>query len=253
MGVSERPPNLTRRTGAYGVDAPYVPILLGVAGLLLLGVAGLNAAHHTSPWAVVTCSISGVWFLACAACYLYTTRIGKFAVWAGVLRGLRLRGDEGILDLGCGRGAVLLAIAKLLPCGRAVGVDLWKAADQSGNSIEMTRRNAAHEGVAARVELATADMRALPFADGTFDVVVSSLAIHNIPDAAGRAQAMEEALRVLKPGGRLLIADIRAARQYRDLLRQVGMVDVATRPLGWRFWYGGPWMATTLVTATKQA
>jgi len=103
-----------------------------------------------------------VWFLVCAACYLYTTRIGKFAVWAGVLQGLRLRGDERVLDLGCGRGAVLLAIAQLLPCGRAVGVDLWKTADQSGNNIEMTRCNAVREGLAARVELATADMRALP-------------------------------------------------------------------------------------------
>jgi len=78
--------------------------------------------------------------------------------------------------------------------------------------------------------------------------VVSSLAIHTIPGAAGRARAVEEAARVLKPGGRLVITDIRAAEQYRDELRQGA---VTMRPLGWRFWYGGPWMAAQLVTATK--
>jgi ubiquinone/menaquinone biosynthesis C-methylase UbiE len=146
---------------------------------------------------------------------------------------------------------VLLAAAKLIPRGQAVGVDLWKTADQSGNSPEATRRNAEREGVADRVELHTADMRDLPFADNSFDVVVSSLAIHNISEARGREKAVAEAVRVLRPGGQLRIADIRAANQYRETLERLGMVDVATRPLGWRFWYGGPWMATTLVSATK--
>ena len=82
--------------------------------------------------------------------------------------------------------------------------------------------------------------------------MVSSLAIHNIPDAAGRATAIAEAVRVLRPGGQLLIGDIRAAGEYRNTLRQMGLADVATRPLGWHFWYGGPWIATTLVSATKQ-
>jgi SAM-dependent methyltransferase len=61
--------------------------------------------------------------------------------------------------------------------------------------------------------------------------VVSSLAIHNIPDAAGRAKAIAEAVRVLRPGGQLLIADIRAAGEYRDTLRQMGLADVDA-PLG---------------------
>lgn len=91
------------------------------------------------------------------------------------------------------------------------------------------------------------------FADDTFDLVVSSLAIHNIADVAGRAQAVAEAARVLKPRGRLLITDIRATAAYRDQLRRLGWTDVTTRGLGLRFWYGGPWMATTLVRATKPA
>ena len=59
-------------------------------------------------------------------------------------------------------------------------------------------RNAALEGVSDRIDIETGDMRALPFPDGTFDVVVSSLAIHNISSNAARAQAVAEAWRVLK-------------------------------------------------------
>ncbi len=93
-------------------------------------------------------------------------------------------------------------------------------------------------------------MTALPFDDGSFDLVVSSLAIHNIPSADGRAAAVDEALRVLRPGGRLALADFRYVRDHAARLRDGGLVPT-TRRLGWRFWYGGPWAGTTLVTATK--
>jgi ubiquinone/menaquinone biosynthesis C-methylase UbiE len=166
---------------------------------------------------------------------------------------LHLRGDERILDMGCGRGAVLLMAAHYLTTGRATGVDLWRSFDQSGNSLEATRRNAIAEGVADRVELHTGDMTALPFEDDSFDLVVSSLAIHNISGSAGREKAIAEAVRVLRPGGRLMIADIRATRQHEAQLAQLGMSEVVRRPLGWRFWRGGGWAATRLVTATKPA
>ena len=173
-------------------------------------------------------------------------------VWAELLDRLRLRGDERILDLGCGRGAVLLMAAQHLTTGRAVGVDLWRTVDQSGNSAQATQRNAVAEGVADRVELRTGDMMALPFEGDSFDVVVSSLAIHNIRGRAGREKAIDEAVRVLRPGGQLLIADIMATRHHQTRLAKIGMSDVTRRRLGWRFWAGGPWAATRLVSATKR-
>ena len=189
--------------------------------------------------------------LAVVACCLHSTRRGKFQVWAELLDKLNLRGDERILDLGCGRGAVLILAARRLTTGRAVGVDLWRTFDQSGNSADATRHNAVAEGVADRVELHTGNMTALPFADDSFDLVVSSLAVHNIRGRIGQAKAIEEAVRVLRPGGRLLIADIRATRHHRAQLANMGMQDVTRTRLGWRFWWGGPWAATRLVTATK--
>jgi ubiquinone/menaquinone biosynthesis C-methylase UbiE len=172
-------------------------------------------------------------------------------VWEELLDGLHLRGDERILDLGCGRGAVLLSAARRLTTGRGFGVDIWSRADQSGNSVGAIRRNAEAEKVSERVAPLTANMMALPFQKDTFDVVVSSLAIHNIKGQIDRATAIDEAIRVLRPGGRLLIADLSGTRAYARRLAKLGMAEISRRSLGWRMWWGGPWRATYLVTATK--
>lgn len=238
------------RKGDYGFDAPYVPISMVVGALPLLAGA-VSGALRGDPLAALTMGPCGAMLLASAWSYVYTTRAGKLRAWDNLLDNLRLAGDERVLDMGCGRGAVLLLAAQRLPAGRAVGVDLWSAADQSGNALETTRRNAALEGVADRIDLHTGDMRELPFPDGSFNVVVSSLAIHNIPDAEGRARAVREAARVLEPGGRILLADFRFTDAYADEMRKASLADVARRGLGARFWYGGPWAATHVVTARK--
>src|SRR5581483_5268289 len=105
---------LARHRGDYGVDAPYVPATLGLFGLI--GVAaGAVCRRRGARWPAVAGFGSGLFFLISAGWYLFTTRRGKFAVWAEILTALGLRGDERLLDLGCGRGAVLLTAAKLLP------------------------------------------------------------------------------------------------------------------------------------------
>jgi ubiquinone/menaquinone biosynthesis C-methylase UbiE len=96
-------------------------------------------------------------------------------------------------------------------------------------------------------------MTALPFPSETFDVVVSNVAIHNIKGLHRRLSAVDEAVRVLRPGGRILLADLRNTRDYATRLKSLGMVDVQRRNLGWRIWWGGPWGATRIVTATKTA
>jgi ubiquinone/menaquinone biosynthesis C-methylase UbiE len=177
-----------------------------------------------------------LFFLANGATFLHTTRRGKFLEWDRILEGLALRGDERVLDMGCGRGAVLTAVARRLTTGRVTGVDIWSKLDQSGNAREVTLRNAALEGVNERVDVQTGDMRALPFPDASFDLVVSSLAIHNIRSAAERRRAVAEGFRVVKPGGRMVIADIRATSAYVDELRALGARPDAAPPR-FRFWW----------------
>lgn len=244
-------PDTLQRRGHYGVDAPYAPLGMAAGGIICVVLAGLGSTGTSIVSGPLWLGLWGLMWLAMAASYLYTTRRGKFVVWARLLNGLELKGNEQVLDLGCGRGLVLLAAAQHLPNGRAVGIDLWRSRDQSGNDRAATAANAQAEGVADRVTLETGDITALPFADASFDLVLSSLAIHNIPSAAARLKAIDEAARVLRPGARLLIADFRHTRTYVGHLRELGFADVTRRSLGWRFWYGGPPWATHLVSARK--
>lgn len=230
----------TSKLPRYGVDAAPLPATVGAVGVACL-LAAVRQRRARVAWAA-----AGAVLLANTGVYLHTTLRGKLRVWGRELDRLSLSGDEHLLDMGCGRGAVLIAAATRLPGGRAVGVDLWSK-DQSGNSPDSTLANAAAAGVADRVEVHTADMARLPFSDGTFDVVTSAMAIHNIPTYEDRCHAVDEALRVLRPGGQLLIADPwPMARKYARHLNRGTL-----RPLGPGYWYGGPWLGVTLLQVGK--
>jgi SAM-dependent methyltransferase len=225
----------------YGLDAPGVPLVFGTTGAAFyLGAARRRTGR-------IAMAAVGTVLLAHSGFFLHTTLRGKLRIWERELDRADLAGTEQLLDLGCGRGAVLIEAAKRLPRGHAVGVDLWSH-DQSGNRPEATLANAAAAGVADRVEVHTADMTALPFADASFDVVTSALAIHNIPSLEGRCRAVDEAMRVLRPGGRLLVADPwPMARKYAAHIGQGSL-----RGLGPGYWYGGPWLGVTLLHAVKE-
>jgi arsenite methyltransferase len=210
----------------YGLDAPALVRNFAIAGatLLVLGIAlaVLGVAGLAGPlW------LAGAMFLATSAAMLHSSRRGKLIERDRLLSGLGVRDDEAVLDVGCGRGLLLIGAAKRVPAGRAVGVDIWSQADQSDNRRSATLANAEAEGVAERVEVVDGDMRSLPFADASFDAVVSSLAIHNVPDAEGRERAIFEIARVLRPGGRVAILDLRATADYARAFEDFGLVDVA--------------------------
>jgi arsenite methyltransferase len=254
--MTELATDLARPRGRYGVDGDYrlIPAPVLLAGYLLLCLAATVlavlwlATGRTLPG--LAAAVIAVALIVPGVSVRRFSRRGKFEVWARLLTGIGLRGDERVLDLGCGRGAVLLIAAKLVPHGSAVGVDIWRA-DQTGNSMQATLANADAEGVADRVELHTRDMTDLQFPDESFDLVVSNLAIHNLADDDARRAAIDEAVRVLRPGGHAVIADLGCTRLYAARLQQRGMVDVRRRDLGWRAWWGLPFFRTHAVTATK--
>jgi ubiquinone/menaquinone biosynthesis C-methylase UbiE len=82
-----------------------------------------------------------------------------------------------------------------------------------------------------RIDLVTGDMHALPFDDASFVLVASSLALHNIPGRDDRNNAVNEVMRVVRPDGRLLLADALHTDPYAATLREASAHDVAVRPL----------------------
>jgi len=219
----------------YGLDAPGAVRNLFIAagaGLLIWltivthlwsGAVTLGPLDmRLGPMSLAVGLVSG--FMG--AWMAWDSKFGKVRERERLLDLLTWTGRERVLDVGCGRGLLLIGAAKRLTGGKAVGIDLWQQEDLSGNRPEATLENARLEGVAERVEVVTADMRKIPFPDGSFDTVLSMNAIHNIYSKPGRAAAIAEICRVLKPGGAVLIVDIRHIRQYAAALRAGGCTNV---------------------------
>ncbi|MBI5104800.1 MAG: methyltransferase domain-containing protein [Solirubrobacterales bacterium] len=122
--------------------------------------------------------------------------------FAGVANHWRLgRVDPGevVLDLGCGAGTDLLIAAQMTgPSGRVIGVDMTPA------MLERARDSAAAMGL-ANVELHESLIEALPLGDASVDVVISNGVIDLVPD---KDAVLDEIDRVLRPGGRLQLADV---------------------------------------------
>jgi arsenite methyltransferase len=170
---------------------------------------------------------AGLGMLATGLWMLWSSKVGKVRHREKLLEHYAWRGNERVLDVGCGRGLMLVGSAKRLTTGMATGIDIWQAEDLSGNEPGAALENARREGVEDRVAVQTADMRAMPFQDGAFDLVVSRVAIHNIYDPAERVKAIHEIARVLKPGGEAIIEDIRHERQYVDAFRERGCGEIS--------------------------
>lgn len=117
-----------------------------------------------------------------------------------------LTGQTGrVLDLGAGSGRATLMVLLDRPHSRVVALDIFS--DRygiDGNTPERLRANVAAAGAADRLEVQTADMREMPFADASFDGAVSAFAIDHL-DREGITRALAETHRVLTPGGDFLL------------------------------------------------
>jgi SAM-dependent methyltransferase len=240
-----------RPAGNYGIDAPGVPWGWGGCAVVFAIAAIVVSVLGSALWLPIYFTVLAVIAAIGTFFYLRSTLVGKFEVWRGVIAALRLRGDEQALDLGCGHASVSVLLAEQLPTGHVTGIDLWRSVDQSRNSVQAAQRNARANDVDARITLDTGDMTSLPYADASFDLVTASLAIHNIRSAQARRTAVLEAVRVLRPGGRLAIVDIEKVREYDATVREAGLTVAENRGLGWRMWWTGPWFPTRLIIATK--
>ncbi len=196
--------------------------------------------HATSEWTGITGRL-GAWYLASPF-----RRLAELLI-LGDLRTrfterVRLRGDEVVVDAGCGSGFYTLAMAEHLTTGRVICVDL------SDEMLTTLRRRAARRRLAERLEIHQGDITAFELGDGLASLAVSNGVWHELanPESAAR-----ELYRVLKPAGRIVVTDFRdtwlgrriaAAHRQGDhgpfstetlerLLRTVGFDDVKTEAL----------------------
>ncbi|KRB80507.1 hypothetical protein ASE01_00330 [Nocardioides sp. Root190] len=146
-----------------------------------------------------------------------------------------------VLEIGCGSGAMAAEVLRARP-----GITRYVATDVDPAMVELARRQLA--GFTDRAEAQVVDASGLPFADGTFDTVCSWLMLHH---TITWERVLADAVRVLRPGGRLVGYDLPDSRRSRlihrltrstvrmisaeDLvaeLTRLGLRDVAVKPLG---------------------
>src|SRR6266581_8195991 len=117
----------------------------------------------------------------------------------------RMQPGEQVLDVGCGTGTLAMEVARRVGrAGRVAGVD------PGTQQIARARAKAARRHVPIEFQIGVIEQ--LPFPDQTFDVVFSTLMIHHLP-ASLKRQGLAEIARVLKPGGRLVIADFKRKQE----------------------------------------
>ena len=132
----------------------------------------------------------------------------------GIASYVTLPAGKKILDVGCGSGALAIAVAKRNPGAEVVGIDRW-GREYASFSKNLCEQNAKAEGV-TNISFRQGDATHLDFPDETFDAVTSNYVYHNIP-SGNRQAILLETLRTLKKGGIFALHDIFSASKYGDM------------------------------------
>jgi SAM-dependent methyltransferase len=210
----------------YGIDgspAKYVEMI--AAEMILFGTGGYLMTFQGLMIKILASSLflSGILLGFCIVPFIIYEMGGKLRYGDRLLSMIDWKGNESVLDVGTGRGLLMIGAAKKLDTGTAVGVDIWRQEDMMDNACKNTMKNGELEGVLGKIEVKNEDAQKLSFQSGCFDVVLSNLCLHNIPSKEGRNMACREIARVLKPGGTAIISDILHAKEYSGIFKAEGL------------------------------
>ena len=163
--------------------------------------------------AVIFCGLS-IWAISMYRAFDYNgKRQMAWQIIEGTASYVSLPEGGKVLDVGCGSGALGIAVGKRNPRAEIVGIDRW-GKEYASFSKALCESNARAEGV-SRITFRQGDATHLDFPDETFDTVVSNYVYHNIP--GDRQQYLLETLRTLKKGGTFALHDIFSKSKYGDM------------------------------------
>ena len=184
-----------------------------ILALLLKGTLKTALVIAFAAAAVIFCGLT-VWAVLMHRAFSYD---GKRQMSRQIIEGtaahVKLPANGKCLDVGCGSGALAIAVARRNPRAQVVGIDRWGKEYASFNK-KLCENNAKAEG-ATNTRFQQGDATHLDFPDETFDAVVSNYVYHNIPGK--RQQYLLETLRTLKKGGTFALHDIFSKSKYGDM------------------------------------
>jgi len=187
-------------------------VVFGILAVVSLAVCLLAVR---TPWALLAVIPAGafgwIFFVLMLARYRFSDRGGRYQARIHELIAARAEAAR-VLDIGCGNGHLAIQLAKQSPDRIVTGLDYWGSAWEY--SKEACEQNARLEGVSDRTRFVRGSAAQLPFDEDAFDCVVSCMTFHEVRDLEDKTKALAEALRVLRPGGRLVVVDLFSSPAY---------------------------------------
>ncbi len=215
--------------------------ILAILGLCSLG-AGILIFLPIGPYRIVPTFLFIILLISFLfpfyAYVMFSQMGGKFQerIYNLIIQNLGVKGNRKILDIGCGNGVLAVKAAQQNGEAEVTGVDYWGSDWEYSKGV--CEQNARIAEVSNRVHFQKGDAAALDLASGTFDGAISNLTFHEVRSVANKRDVLQEALRVVKPGGTFAFIDyFDEAKYYGEspefeaYLRNLQLSHIEYKPL----------------------